>query len=163
MTRGADGDPVTAADHDPAAPKQPTRSRGSSFGLLGMGIWLIGVIVGFVVVVEHDPAGADYLDAAVRVHAIVERVTDTSIDVTSDEVATSLTVATEARDVGRFEPGDPVTVWHIDGNDVRLDEDAPLSPRRTSAFIAPAVLLLIGALVISAGPEILYPSKPSGG
>ena len=41
--------------------------------------------------------------------------------------------------------------------EAQLVEDAPPSPQRAGAFVLPAVLLGIGAVLVSFDPEILYP------
>ncbi len=135
-----------------------TDGRAGLLGGLGLGLWVLGLLLGFVVAVEYDPAAADFRDTAVPVLATVTEVTDVRMLVEAD--GSTFTVAAEPRDLDLFAVGDPVSILADPAQPeaARLDWDVPVTPRRATDFVAPGVLLFLGALAVSADPAILYPS-----
>ncbi len=134
-------------------------------GFLGMGIVLIGLIIGFVVVVEFDPDGVEYRRNAETGYSTVLRVVEAGdqplleVQHPDNPEYISLVIPVDGATAERIEVGDERLIWYrTDGvPDTRLDEDVPATPRTAAAFIAPIVILLVGALFVSANPEILYP------
>ena len=135
--------------------ERPSLTAGGPLGGLGLGLWVIGLTIGFVVAVEHDPEAAAFRDTATRQGGVVVEVDGVELTVESD-AGVSL-VETDPSGAARIEVGDRVSL--LVGDRVRLEEDVPYTPRRTSDFAAPLVLLLLGAALVTADPAILYPSS----
>lgn len=131
------------------------RKHGGVAAPFGLTLWLIGLLIAAIVGADYDPDAADFRDRAEKVEAVV-----TSTDLAAlvvDNKGEPTTVRLQPRDVGRFAVGDTVLVLIASPTEAQLVEDAPPSPHRAGAFVLPAVLLGLGALLVSFDPEILYP------
>ena len=135
------------------AADRPTATGAGPLGGLGLGLWVIGLIIGLVVALEHDPDAADFRDTASPVTAVVTSVDATGLTADASGVVHVVPLSPERAE--RFEAGDMVRL--LVGADARLEDDVPASPRRTSDFAAPIVILLLGAALVTADPAILYP------
>ncbi len=129
--------------------------RAGAAGLLGIMLWLIGLLVAAIVGADYDPAAADFRDRAEKVEAVVTAADGAALVVDINGEPT--TVPLQARDVGRFAVGETVLVLIAGPTDAQLVEDAPPSPQRAGAFVVPIALLGLGAVLVSFDPEILYP------
>jgi len=132
--------------------------RGRRFGAagpIGLGLWLIGLLVGAAVAADYDPEAADFRDRASQVTAVVAGADLDALVVDHDGEST--TVPLQARDVGRFAVGDTVSVFVAGPDDAQLVENAPPSPQRAGAFVFPATVMALGAMLVSSDPEVLYP------
>ena len=133
----------------------PVPSSAGPLGGLGLGLWVIGLIIGLVVALEHDPEAAAFRDGATSASGVVTEIDARALTV--DVSGDIQVVALDADRAARFQVGD--TVWLLLGADARLEDDVPATPRRTSDFVAPLVILLLGAALVTADPAILYPSR----
>ena len=131
------------------------RNRSGAAGLFGLLFWFIGLLVAAIVGADYDPEAADFRDRAEQVQAAVISTDLAALVV--DHNGEPTTVPLQPRDVGRFAVGDTVLVLIAGPTEAQLVEDAPPSPQRAGAFVLPAVLLGIGAVLVSFDPEILYP------
>lgn len=130
-------------------------NRSGGAGLLGVMFWFIGLLIAAIIGADYDPEAADFRDRAEEVRAVVISTDLAALVVDHDGEPT--TVPLQPRDVGRFAVGDTVLVLIASPTEAQLSEDAPPSPQRAGAFVLPAVLLGLGALLVSFDPEILYP------
>jgi len=137
------------------APSKPGSRRGFGVaGPLGLGLWLIGLLIGAIVAADYDPEAADFRDRASQETAVVTRVESDVLIV--DHGGEPATVPLQARDVGRFSDGDTVLVFIAGPDDAQLVEDVPPSPQRAGAFVLPVIVMALGAMLVSSAPEVLY-------
>ncbi|MCP5028078.1 MAG: hypothetical protein GY929_17520 [Actinomycetia bacterium] len=140
---------------------RPAAKDVSPLGFLGLGVALIGLIIGFVVAAEYDPESADFRDAAVDGSGMVVSVNGpTGLDllVAVNTEPYEIEVRADQRWRDRFDPADRVRVVWLpdDPTSGRLDSDVPFTPRRATDAIAPLVILLLGAAMITFDPTVLY-------
>jgi hypothetical protein len=126
-----------------------------------LGVALIGLIIGFVVAAEYDPPAADFRDASVEGSGMVISVDgpmglDLIVAVNAEPY--EIEVRADQGWADKFEPGDRVwAAWLPDDPaSGRLDSDVPVTPRRATDAIAPLVIFLLGAIMITFGPDVLY-------
>ena len=142
--------------------KSASHSTGRMIaGLLGLFFALLGGIIAFAIVMEYDPESARFLDEGQSSYGRI-----LSVENGKDE--TILTIQTDsARARSRpmhgamaqsFRPGQEVFVFYLpsDPERVILRDAMPHVPRDIWDFLFPAILWLISAVGLIAGPEALY-------
>lgn len=122
---------------------------------------MIGLIILFVVAMEYDPDAADFRDAAEDGSGMIVSVDGPmglELTVVVNEAPYEIAVRADPVWADRFEPGDRVWVaWNPDDPaSGRIDSDVLSTPRRATDAMAPLIILLVGAMMITVDPKVLY-------